>query len=294
MNINRKTNMGLNVSKSTMRLFSILIMFVMLFAMCIPSYAATTATTATITTASEDTITIKLTVGSTKLNINGTIIKIEQPYITGKTLYIPLQAVLEAIGADYIVKASNKVAVSYMENSAEITIGSKILLLNGAKATLSVAPVMKNKILKPEVVKKIYSSYKKAGADVIQTNTFTGSRIHLEKHSLGNKVYEINYQGARLAKEVMGEDGYVAASIAPSGVLFEPSGEMTFEKAYELYKEQVKALVDGGVDIINFETFTDIAEMRAALLAAKEVTNLPIICSMAFEYLVLSLKRTAS
>ena len=147
MNINRKTNMGLNVSKSTMRLFSILIMFVMLFAMCIPSYAATTATTATITTASEDTITIKLTVGSTKLNINGTIIKIEQPYITGKTLYIPLQAVLEAIGADYIVKASNKVAVSYMENSAEITIGSKILLLNGAKATLSVAPVMKNKIL---------------------------------------------------------------------------------------------------------------------------------------------------
>ena len=138
-------------------------------------------------------------------------------------------------------------------------------------------------ITKPGTIKEIYRAYKEAGSDVIQTNTFTGSRVHLEKYGLGDKVYEINYSGAALAREVMGKDGFVAASVGPTGILFEPSGELTFGKSYEIYKEQVKALADGGVDIINFETFTDLAEMRAALLAAKENTSLPVICSLAYE-----------
>jgi 5-methyltetrahydrofolate--homocysteine methyltransferase len=132
-------------------------------------------------------------------------------------------------------------------------------------------------------VRKVYSLYKDAGSDVIQTNTFQGNRIKLEEYSLGNRTYELNFKAAQLAREVMGHNGYVAASIGPIGKLFEPSGELTFNKAYETYKEQVKAVVDGGVDIINFETFTDLAEMRAALLAAKDVTELPVICSLAFE-----------
>ncbi len=134
-----------------------------------------------------------------------------------------------------------------------------------------------------DAVREIYRSYISAGADVIQTNTFTGSRAHLHKYSLDDKVYEINYQGAKLAREVAGDNIYVCASIGPTGMLFEPSGELSFEMAYDIYKEQVKAVTDGGADIINFETFTDLAEMRAALLAAKESTNLPVICSMAFE-----------
>ena len=134
-----------------------------------------------------------------------------------------------------------------------------------------------------EEVKDIYRAYKNAGSDIIQTNTFPGNRIYLDKYSLGDRTYELNYEGARLAREVMGDDGYVAASIGPTGKLLEPFGDLTFDHACEVFGEQVKALVDGGVDIINFETFTDIAEMRAALLAAREVTNLPVICSMAFE-----------
>ena len=135
----------------------------------------------------------------------------------------------------------------------------------------------------PEKVKSVYRAYKEAGADVIQTNTFPGNRANLEKFGLGDKTYEINYEGARLAREVMGRDGFVAGSVGPTGKLFEPSGELTFEHAYEIFREQVQALVDGGVDLINFETFTDLAEMRAALLAARETANIPVICSLAFE-----------
>lgn len=169
-------------------------------------------------------------------------------------------------------------------------IKKRILIYDGSKGYLLQKLGLKGgecgeewNITKPDTVKQIYRSYKEAGADVIQTNTFTGSRVHLEKYGLGDKVYEINFKGSALAREVMGSDGFVAASVGPSGILFEPSGELTFDKAYDIYREQVIALADGGADIINFETFTDLAEMRAALLAAKENTSLPVICSMAYE-----------
>ncbi len=134
-----------------------------------------------------------------------------------------------------------------------------------------------------DAVLDVYRSYIEAGSDVIQTNTFPGNRIHLQKYSLADKTYEINYWGAKLAREAAGEERYVCASIGPSGLLFEPSGELSFDKAYEVYCEQVKAVADGGADIINFETFTDLAEIRAALLAAKDTADLPVICSLAFE-----------
>lgn len=134
-----------------------------------------------------------------------------------------------------------------------------------------------------EAVRGVYRSYIEAGSDVIQTNTFTGNSIQLQKYSLEDKIYEINYWGAKLAREIAGEEKFVCASIGPAGILFEPSGELSFSKAYEMYCQQLKAVADGGVDVINFETFTDLAEMRAALLAAKDTTNLPVICSLAFE-----------
>jgi len=134
-----------------------------------------------------------------------------------------------------------------------------------------------------EAVTDTYRSYIEAGSDVIQTNTFQGNRLHLQKYALDEKTYDINFWGARLAREAAGENHFVSASIGPLGILFEPSGELNFEMAYEIYREQVKAVADGGADVINFETFTDLAEMRAALLAAKETTDLPVICSLAFE-----------
>jgi 5-methyltetrahydrofolate--homocysteine methyltransferase len=135
-----------------------------------------------------------------------------------------------------------------------------------------------------EQVTDLYQSYVDSGCDVIQTNTFSANRIQLEKHGLDKYAYEMNFEGVRLAKEVTkGKDVYVAASIGPTGVLMEPSGSLTFEKAYEVYKEQVSAVIDGGADVINFETFTDIAEMRAAIMAAKDISDKPVVASMAFE-----------
>ncbi|MCR4434525.1 MAG: homocysteine S-methyltransferase family protein [Clostridiales bacterium] len=169
-------------------------------------------------------------------------------------------------------------------------IKKKVLIYDGSKGVMLQKAGLKGgecpeewNLKYPEKVRNIYRQYKEAGSDVIQTNTFQANRIALEMYSLGEKVYELNYEGARLAREVMGEDGFVAASIGPIGELFEPSGELTFDLAYETFKEQVRAVVDGGVDIINFETFTDLAQMRAALLAAKDVSNLPVICSLTFQ-----------
>ena len=169
-------------------------------------------------------------------------------------------------------------------------IENRILIHDGSKGYMLQLQGLKGgecgelwNITHQDAVKEVYRSYIEAGSDVIQTNTFPGNRIHLHKYSHDDKTYEINYWGARLAREAAGDNIFVCASIGPAGVLFEPSGELTFNKAYEIYREQVKAVADGGADIINFETFTDLAEMRAALLAAKETCSLPVICSMAYE-----------
>lgn len=167
---------------------------------------------------------------------------------------------------------------------------SKILVYDGSKGTMmqqlgmggGECPELWN-VTRPDDIKQLYMQYKEAGADIIQTNTFQSNRMKLDQYGLGDRMYELNYEGARLAREVMRGDGFVAASIGPLGKLLEPLGELTFEKAFSVFKEQVQAVVDGGVDMINFETFTDLAEMRAALLAAKEVTRLPVLCSMAYE-----------
>lgn len=139
-------------------------------------------------------------------------------------------------------------------------------------------------ITKNQTVRELYQKYKDAGSDVIQTNTFQGTAYHLQKYGYGDKVREINYTAAKTAREVMGHDGYVAASVGPLGRMMTPSGDLSFDEAYNLYKEQIIPLIDGGVDAVNFETFTDVAELRAAILAVKDVKNdMPIIASVAFE-----------
>ncbi len=177
-----------------------------------------------------------------------------------------------------------------MKNNFLDEINKRVLVYDGSKGTMlhkfglkgGECPELWNDTHTDEV-RNVYRSYKEAGSDVIQTNTFQGSRMKLEEYCLGDRTYELNYKSVKLAKEVMGSDGFVAASIGPLGKLFEPSGDLTFEMAYEAFKEQVKAVVDSGVDVINFETFTDLAEMRAALIAAKDIADIPVICSIAFE-----------
>lgn len=166
----------------------------------------------------------------------------------------------------------------------------RVLLYDGAKGVLLQAYGLKGEeaaeswnLLKPEVVKSIYRQYKEAGSDVIQTNTFPGNGITLQSHGLAEKVYDINYAGVSLAKEVAGNDVYVAASAGPTGLLFAPAGELTFDRAYDIFQEQLQAVAAAGADLVNFETFTDLNELRAAILAAKEKTKLPVIASVTFD-----------
>ncbi|MHB8063880.1 MAG: homocysteine S-methyltransferase family protein [Ruminiclostridium sp.] len=169
-------------------------------------------------------------------------------------------------------------------------IKEKVLIFDGSMGTMlqknglpvGTCPEQWN-ITHPEIVKEIYKAYREAGSDVIQSNTFQSNSMKLSEYGIRDQHYEINYQGVKLAKDVMGEKGYVAASIGSLGKLLEPFGELTFDAAYETFREQVIAVRDGGADIISFETFTDISEMRIALLAAKENCKLPVICSISYE-----------
>ncbi len=136
----------------------------------------------------------------------------------------------------------------------------------------------------PDKVREVYREYIEAGSDLIQTNTFCANGPSLQNHGLAEKIYEINFEGARLALDcAQGTDVKVAASIGPTGLFFQPAGDMTFESAVEIFTEQLKPIKDAGVTIVNFETFTDLNEMRAAIVAAKELGGLEIIASLTFD-----------
>jgi 5-methyltetrahydrofolate--homocysteine methyltransferase len=136
---------------------------------------------------------------------------------------------------------------------------------------------------KPEYIKDIHKGYLEAGAMVIETNTFGASPVKLKEYGLENKTAEINKRAAQLAQGVAGGKALVAGSVGPTGLMMEPFGPATFEDFYQAFAIQVGSLAEGGVDLILFETMSDLSEIRAGILAAKENTKLPIFCSMTFD-----------
>jgi 5-methyltetrahydrofolate--homocysteine methyltransferase len=122
-----------------------------------------------------------------------------------------------------------------------------------------------------------------AGADIILTNTFGGTRYRLERDKLGNRVYDINLAAARLAKEVAGEGTIVFGDIGPTGQLLKPYGKLSFEDTVDAFYEQARGLADGGVDAILIETMSDLNEAKAALQAVRKVTSLPVLITMSFD-----------
>lgn len=129
-----------------------------------------------------------------------------------------------------------------------------------------------------EKVFSVHKGYLEAGADIITTNTFGANRIKLEES--GYTVDRVVREAVRVAREAAGEK-LVALDIGPLGQLLKPVGTLPFEEAYELFAEQVRA--GNGADLILIETMTDLYEAKAAILAAKENSNLPIFCTMTFE-----------
>ncbi len=132
----------------------------------------------------------------------------------------------------------------------------------------------------PQLVKEVHLAYLKAGAEVIETNTFGANRYRLEKFDLGGKVREINLAGARLAREAAGADLYVAGAVGPLGIRLEPLGSTSREDALAAFRNQIAALAEGGVDLIIVETMMDLNEAHQALLAAQEIGQVPIVVQM--------------
>lgn len=166
-------------------------------------------------------------------------------------------------------------------------IGNKIILFDGGMGTMiqkhglqvGELPELLN-MTNPDVIQSIHAQYAEAGSDVITTNTFGANRLKLKDS--GFTVETIVTEAVKIARKAAGNK-YVALDIGPTGKIMEPVGELSFDEAYELFKEQIIAGEKAGADLIIFETFSDIYEIKAGILAAKENSTLPIICSVTFQ-----------
>lgn len=138
---------------------------------------------------------------------------------------------------------------------------------------------------RPEVISAIHEEYAAAGARVLTTNTFGGTRPRLAMHGLEDRVHDVNEAGARLATEVARRHGaLVAGDLGPTGELLAPLGTLEPDAARALFEEQLTALRDGGIDLVLVETMSDLAEVRLAVEAARLVVpDLPVVATLSFD-----------
>ncbi len=144
----------------------------------------------------------------------------------------------------------------------------------------------------PEIVREIHRKYALAGADILTTNTFGGSRIKLSEYGLGGKVAEISRAAVKAAKEAAKGTSdmrpaaglpAIAGDMGPTGKFIEPVGELSFDAAYDNFYEQAEALSNAGADLVLIETMSDLKEARCAVIAAKAATKLPVAVTMTFQ-----------
>lgn len=138
---------------------------------------------------------------------------------------------------------------------------------------------------RPEIIRAAHVAYAEAGARILTTNTFGGTVPRLQMHGLQDRLYEVNSAAARIASEVAREYGVlVAGDLGPTGELMAPLGTLEPEQVQELFAEQLRALADGGIDLVLVETISDLTEALAAIAAAKEVVpDLPIAVTLSFD-----------
>lgn len=164
-----------------------------------------------------------------------------------------------------------------------------VIVCDGAMGTLlelyeyGEKPPEIHNLKNPDIVERAHREYIQAGAEIIETNTFSGNRLRLEGYRLDDKTKDINESAVQIAKRAAGDDVYVAGAVGPSGRLFEPLGKTKITQAKAAFKEQIGYLVKEGVDLLILETFLDLNELDAAIDAAKEVSpNIPIIAQKTF------------
>ena len=175
-------------------------------------------------------------------------------------------------------------------NDFRAALRERVLILDGAMGTMlqerGLAPGASPEEMNlnaAEIVEGVHREYVEAGADIIVTNTFGGSRTKLQHYGLQDKVAEINRRGVEIARKAAGGKRFVAASIGPTGRFLEPVGDAGFDEMVEVFAEQVRAFAEAGADLVSMETFLDIRELRAAVVACREFSNLPVLAQMTFE-----------
>jgi homocysteine S-methyltransferase len=166
----------------------------------------------------------------------------------------------------------------------------RVLVCDGAMGTMLYAKgVFINKsfdalnLQRPDLVSEVHAEYVRAGADIIETNTFGANRVKLGTFGLVDSLRDINIAGVRLARAAAGESAYVAGSIGPLGIRIEPWGKTGVDEAREYFREQAAALLEGGVDLFILETFRDLNEISAAIDAVRSLSSLPVIAQMTTE-----------
>src|SRR5919205_4512941 len=135
----------------------------------------------------------------------------------------------------------------------------------------------------PDLVRAVHEEYVRAGAEVIETNTFTATAHKLQQYGLESRLRDINVSAARLAREAAGGSCYVAGAVGPLGLRIEPYGPTSFDEAKTMFAEQVSALLEGGVDLFVLETFSDISELHQAIRAVRELCDLPIVAQVTIQ-----------
>jgi 5-methyltetrahydrofolate--homocysteine methyltransferase len=164
-----------------------------------------------------------------------------------------------------------------------------LLIADGATGTMLMsaglpagsAPELWN-VEHPDQIIALHHAYLEAGSQIILTNTFGGSRIKLDKFGLGERARELNLAAVALAKQACQGRAFVAGDIGPTGELMQPMGALTYDLALQVFAEQAAALAEGGADLLWVETMTDLSEAKAAVAGARQVTDLPIFCSLSF------------
>jgi len=166
----------------------------------------------------------------------------------------------------------------------------RVLVCDGAMGTMLYAKgIFLNRsfdelnLSQPDLVAEVHQEYVRAGADVIETNTFGANRVKLGAFGFAERVRAINVQGARLARHAARDQVYVAGAVGPLGIRIEPWGKMGVDEAEAIYREQVAALVEGGVDLFILETFRDLNELGAALAAVRALSDRPVVAQMTTE-----------
>ncbi len=135
----------------------------------------------------------------------------------------------------------------------------------------------------PDLVAAVHADYLKAGAEIIETNSYGANRFKLTPHGLGELAYDIAKRGAQIARQAVeksGREAFVAGSIGPLGRQLAPLGKLDLSEAREAFTEQARGVIEGGVDLVVVETMLDIAELTAAVEAVRNISDIPIIASL--------------